>query len=1113
MAGTAIRSGAGRASARGKTAETARAFAAAPRDRKRVASDRVTRALEMVNAGSRALLRATDESQLLTEICQAVVRIGGYRLAWVGFAEDDASKTVRPVASAGGHEDYVARVKASWGDNRRGRGPVGTAIRTGKVAIEGMVESDPNMAPWRAAAARHGLLSLIAIPLKLEGKVFGVLAVYAAERDAFDVRESKLLSDFAADLAYGLGALRTAVARKVAEDEVRRHQERYAKAELELRQSAQKFRNLVENSPDWIWEVDPSGAFTYSSPCSRNFVGKAPEDLLGTRFLDLMAPDEAARIGAIFGDVVARKAPFSLIEQRLVGRDGQEVIVEASGVPVLNPDGSLAGVQGMARDVTETRRLTREKALQAAIASSVQEASIYGILLVDQNARIISCNRRFLELWNVPPELMAAGDDAPVLRIVASQTTDPEAFAARVDELYRSAEATSREELTLKDGRTFDRYSAPVKLAGGEHVGRVWFFGDITDRVRAESERALQTALMSAVQDASIDGILVVDPKSRIISYNRRFLELWSLSDGAMAAGLAPSLRAMAAQMADPKAALADGAALYRSAEVVRRDELTLNDGRIFDRYSAPVRLASGEFVGRVAFFRDITEHKAANQKIVDNETRFRSLVEQDIAGIVIIGADGVLSYANPAMLRMVGFDPREAIGQPFGRFMAPDQREILMLQLARRIRGEAVRTQFETALLSKDGRRVDVIVHATRASFDGKPASVAVLLDISDRKRAEEALQRLNRTLRTLTRGNEALVRAQAEPELLQAMCRTLVEEGGYALAWIGTPEHDKAKAVTPVAWAGERGYLEGVSISWANNERGRGLAGRAIRLGEAQTSQNLANDPRMKPWQASALKHGFASSAVFPLKDGDEVFAVMSLYSREPDAFSADELKLLLELANDLAYGVTALRARVDREAAVRKLRTSLIATISAMASTTEARDPYTAGHQHRVAELAAAIARDLKLPEDQVQGIYLASSIHDIGKITVPSELLTKPGNLSSLELQLIQTHAQAGYDIVKGVEFPWPIAQAILQHHERLDGSGYPNGLKGDKIILEAKILAVADVVEAMMSQRPYRVALGIDAALAEVLRGKGSLYDAAAVDACVRLFHQKGFSLT
>jgi len=193
-------------------------------------------------------------------------------------------------------------------------------------------------------------------------------------------------------------------------------------------------------------------------------------------------------------------------------------------------------------------------------------------------------------------------------------------------------------------------------------------------------------------------------------------------------------------------------------------------------------------------------------------------------------------------------------------------------------------------------------------------------------------------------------------------------------------------------------------------------------------------------------------------------------------------------------------------------RKLHKALEGTIHALASTVEKRDPYTAGHQQRVSNLACAIAGEMGLPEETINGIRMVGFIHDLGKIYVPAEILNKPGQLTEVELTLIRTHAQVGYDILKTVEFPWPIAQVIMQHHERLDGSGYPFGLSSKEILLEAKIIAVADAIEAIASHRPYRPALGLERALEEVSEKKGILYDPEAVDVCLRLFNEKGYHL-
>jgi putative nucleotidyltransferase with HDIG domain len=196
---------------------------------------------------------------------------------------------------------------------------------------------------------------------------------------------------------------------------------------------------------------------------------------------------------------------------------------------------------------------------------------------------------------------------------------------------------------------------------------------------------------------------------------------------------------------------------------------------------------------------------------------------------------------------------------------------------------------------------------------------------------------------------------------------------------------------------------------------------------------------------------------------------------------------------------------RAEEERSHFAEQLQRSLLQAIRAIALTIEKRDPYTAGHQERVADLAVNIGRKLGLDEYQLEGIKLGALIHDIGKISIPAEILSRPGKLGEEMYSIIKSHPRSGYEIISGIEFPWPLAEMVLQHHERLDGSGYPEGLKGEQILLNARILMVADVVEAMASYRPYRPALGIDKALEEIVRGQGEQYDPQVVDACLKVF--------
>ncbi|MCP4364675.1 MAG: HD domain-containing protein [Planctomycetes bacterium] len=259
--------------------------------------------------------------------------------------------------------------------------------------------------------------------------------------------------------------------------------------------------------------------------------------------------------------------------------------------------------------------------------------------------------------------------------------------------------------------------------------------------------------------------------------------------------------------------------------------------------------------------------------------------------------------------------------------------------------------------------------------------------------------------------------------------------------------------------------------------------------------------------------IDHGVVSgmSAVIRCKYcKGEAFGVLGAHTTRKRTFSKDECNFLQTMVNLLATAAERRHGEQMLEQSASKVRQTLEGTIQALAATVETRDPYTFGHQQRVAALAYAIAEEMGLSPEEVEGIHIAGLIHDLGKITVPAEILSKPGGITDSEFGIIKDHPRVGYDILKGIEFPWPIDKMVLEHHERMDGSGYPLGLKGDESVMGARILAVADVVEAMSSHRPYRPTLGIDKALEEISKKRGILFDANVADACIRLFKEKGF---
>lgn len=507
-----------------------------------------------------------------------------------------------------------------------------------------------------------------------------------------------------------------------------------------------------------------------------------------------------------------------------------------------------------------------------------------------------------------------------------------------------------------------------------------------------------------------------------------------------------------------------------------------------------------------------------------ESEEKLRKIAESAQDAIIMMGADQRISFWNAAAERIFGYSAAEAMGRELHALIVPAQaragftRAFPTFQASGE--GPVIGTMLELTALRQGGEEFPVELSVSATQLHGQWHAIGVVRDISARKKAETEIAHTSRALAAVSAVNRQLVYAADENELLRAICRTIVEQRGYRMASVGYALQDAEKTIKIMAQAGhDDGYLQAARFSWAENQYGMGPSGQAIRSGKPQLSQDIANDPRYLPWRDAALQRGYAAGIALPLADGKgRVFGILTVYAEELNAFSPAEVDLLEEMAGDLAFGVRALHTRHERDLALEQnqrylaqLQTSLEDTVRAISNIVELRDPYTAGHQARVADLAEAIAVQMGLPDQQVRTVQFASVMHDLGKINIPAEILSKPGRLNDIEYRLIKTHPQAGYDILKGISFPWPIAQIVLQHHERLNGSGYPLGLKGDAIMLEARILGVADVVEAMSSHRPYRPALGTESALAEIAKQRGVCFDPQAVDACLTLFRDRQFA--
>ncbi len=502
-----------------------------------------------------------------------------------------------------------------------------------------------------------------------------------------------------------------------------------------------------------------------------------------------------------------------------------------------------------------------------------------------------------------------------------------------------------------------------------------------------------------------------------------------------------------------------------------------------------------------------------AEEALRTSEQNFRNSLDNSPLGIRIFNQHHDFVYANKVALNTWGCSSvEELIAIPEMRRFTPESYANIRERREKRARGETIPESYELTIVRKSGEHRHLAFWRHEVIWNGQKGYQMLSEDITERKLAEEKIRHLYSLLFAIRKVNQAIVHVENEDELFQEACNCLVQVNYIRFAWVGLVK-EGTYVVSPVAHAGhEAGYLSNITVTWDDSVYGRGPTGTAIKTGHHLITRDIASDTRFEPWRKEALERDYASMVTMPLVYENETIGVLNVYSAATDAFGDEEAGFISEVAGDIAVGVKTLRLQASLQQSLQDVHRALNGTIETISAICELRDPYTAGHESAVAHLASAIATEMGLPSEQVQGIWMAASIHDMGKIAIPAEILSKPRLLADYEMAITRKHPEVAYGILKNLNFPWPVAQTVLQHHERLDGSGYPAALSGEQISLGARILAVADVVEAMSSHRPYRPALGTERALLELLQKKGNVFDTQVVDACVRLFSEKGFRL-
>lgn len=642
------------------------------------------------------------------------------------------------------------------------------------------------------------------------------------------------------------------------------------------------------------------------------------------------------------------------------------------------------------------------------------------------------------------------------------------------NEVYRTGKPGSQfdYEIIRKDGskRIVQSSFSLLRDDQGNPIGFRGILRDVTSRREAEEALRRSEEKYRQAFSSTSDVIFMVDHDLRLTSITPSVEKILGYTPDEMINRRVDELVML---MPDARARAVENIQRVLSGDTISNAvyEFTTKDGKvIFGEIMASPIAQDGTIIGMIAIARDITQRRLAEEELKQKELFLRKSQEVARMGSYDYNIKTGTWTSSVVLDHLFGIDsdyPKTFHG--WLDIIHPEDRDTMSRYLTEHVIQHQNTFDMEYRIVRRNDGQTRWVHGLGELTFgeDQRPSHmIGTIQDITQRKKMEDDLVKSEMKYRTIVENSQEGI-FQVSPDSPY----TTVNHAFAAMLGYSSAE-DAQKHITNIP---KQVY---------------------VHAGEYHKVMEIVR-------KNGGIK-GYETE--FYRKDGSRIWVNMSVSAVRD---SAGRLLYFHGIVEDIT---PKKKLEQERQESIHRLRRSLGATINAMSATVEARDPYTAGHQRRVADLARAIATEMRLSRDQIDGIRLAGMIHDIGKISVPSEILTKPTRLSTLEFELIKTHSEAGFNILKDIEFPWPIARIVLEHHERINGTGYPQGLKGNDTLLESKIIAVADVVEAISSNRPYRPAFGVMPALEEISKNSGTLYDKDVSEACLKLFRENRYKM-
>ncbi|MBC8264007.1 MAG: PAS domain S-box protein [Anaerolineales bacterium] len=948
------------------------------------------------------------------------------------------------------------------------------------------------------------------------------------------------------------------------------------RAEEALRVSEERFALAVRGSNAGLWDWDITNNSLYWSPRLKELLGYSGDelDVDFETFESHIHPDDREHTGTAIEAHLKDRGLYD-VEQRLRTKSGEYRWFLARGQALWDEAGNPLRMVGSTTDITNRKRAekslqvshhfleiaNRHTELSPLLKEFVAEIKNFtdcaavGLRMLDEKGNIpYQAYEGFsYEFYESESPLSIKSDQCMCINVI-KRTTDPKLsyyteggsyyingttrFLATVPEEEKGPSRNvcnefGYESVALVPIRLGERILGLIHVADPREnmvplemvevlEGTAMQLGTAIQRVQAEEALRESERRLKEAQALGRIGDWKFDVDNQKITWSDQVFKLYERDPGLGA--LTPEEEATYYSPEQARTLREYARRSIETGEEFEYDlEVKLSSGRTgyFSACMHPIKDESGRVVELFGTVQDITERKLAEEALTYERDLLQALMDNIPDTIYFKDTASRFTRINRAQAQVLGVkDPKEAIGKTDFDFFTPehaqnahaDEQEIVksgqpLIDRVERIRSADGQIHWVSAT------KVPVMDEKGRVT-----GTVGVSRDITERKLAEEEIRRHLERIEALREIDRAITSTLNLTEVLDIILEQLDKVIPYHSAGIYLFSEGIARLA---AGKGFPDLERALQISFPVNEdpltRELLQEKRPLVLADAQADERfLARGGReyVRSWIGA------------PLIAKDRAVGFLTIDHREPGVYDKERAEIVQAFASQVAIAIENARLyeEAQRELAERKraeeelrqsfgkLQRALEGTINVLVSAIEIKDPYTAGHQRRVAELVCAIANEMSLPEDQIEGLRMAGLIHDLGKINVPAEILSKPSRLNDFEWGMIKAHPQVGYDILKTVEFPWPVAQTVLQHHERLDGSGYPQGLTGKDILMKARILAVADVVEAMASFRPYRPARGIDKALEEISQNRGILYDPEVVDACLKLFSENGFEL-